>query len=468
MTNDMTKGPPLRLIVKFAVPMLIGGVFQLFYNLIDMLIVGQVNGSRDLAAIGATAAATFFMLSVTMGLTTGFAIVMSQFFGAKRWRMVRTTLASAIYISAVCALVLALAGIFGSRPLMRVLQTPADIIDSAALYLQICIGGSLGFVVFNASSAILRAVGDSRTPLYFLILSSVLNVLLDLLFVLTFGMGVKGVAIATVIAQVISAACCVVYTLRRYPMFRLTRADMRFSKSNVTMIAKIGLSMGLQGFFLAIGDMTIAGVVNSFGTDVVAAYATGGRVQQFALLLLFTITEAFAVYAGQNLGARQFDRIRDGHKKIAAVIIGLCVLAALIMFGFGGVFVRLFISANDPHLDEIVGIAKGFLRVSSCFYPFLGMILLFNNTMRGIGDALYPLISGIVEIVLKIGLAIGLGLAFGYVGVWFASPAGWVLGILPSCIRYYRGGWEKLADKIADSTESVRITVESVRFYPDF
>lgn len=462
----MTKGPPLRLIATFAVPMLIGGVFQLFYNLIDMLIVGKVNGSRELAAIGATASATFFLVSVTMGLTASFAIVMAQYFGAKKIKMVRTTLASAIYIAAACAVVLSLAGLFGARPLMRILRTPPEIIDLSVAYLRICIGGGVGLVAFNAASAILRAVGDSRTPLYFLILSSLLNVALDLVFVLTFGMGVVGVAVATVIAQVISAGLCVAFIVKRYPMFRLSRADFRPDWANVRMIAKLGISMGMQGFFLSIGDMTIAAVVNTFGTDVVAAYATGGRVQQFAMLLHFTITEAFAVFSGQNLGARRFERIREGFVKVAVVIVGLCFLSTIIIFLFGDSFVRLFIAANDPRVDTIVAIARSYLRVASCFYPFLGLILIYNNTLRGMGDALVPFLSGLTEITAKIGLSLGLGAWFGYHGVWFAMPVGWVLGIIPSCIRYHRGRWEKFADRIQASAESARINVESVRFHP--
>ncbi len=222
--------------------------------------------------------------------------------------------------------------------------------------------------------------------------------------------------------------------------------------------------MGMQGFFLSIGDMFITGSVNTFGTNVVAAFATGMRVQQFAMLMHFTITEAFAVFAGQNLGARKFDRIREGFRKLAAVLLALALASAVVIFIFGGAFVRLFISASDPNLDAIVSIAAGYLRISSCFYVFLTMILLFNNALRGMGEALMPLLSGIMEVVAKIGLSIVLGRLYGYVGVWFAGPVGWALGIIPTAICCYRGRWEKLADRVVDS-ESVRIKAESVRFY---
>jgi putative efflux protein, MATE family len=461
--GDMTTGSPLKLIVAFTIPMLIGGVFQQFYNIIDMLIVGKVNGSRELAAIGATGSATFFILSMTMGVTVGYSIVIAQFFGAKKTHMVRVSLASSIYVTAGCTILLAAVALLFSRPLMEILQTPADIIDDSVLYLQICLGGGVGLLVFNGASAVLRAVGDSKTPLYFLILSSVLNVLLDLLFVVVFHYGVMGVAIATVIAQITSASLCVVYIIKRFPIFHISRRDLKPDRQNIHLVLKIGLSMGLQGFFLSIGEMVTTGVVNSFGTDVVAAFATGNRVQQFAMLLYFTIAEAFAVYAGQNLGARKFDRIREGFRKVATAIFCLSIFSAVMVFLFSGVFVRLFITRDDPHLDVIVEIAKGFLHVSCYFYPFLGLIWLYNFTMRGMGDVVVPLVSGIAELVAKIGLSLWFAVLFGYYGVWFAAPIGWVLGLIPSFIRYHLGNWQKLADRIS-VPESVRIlATDSVR-----
>lgn len=285
----MTRGNPLRLIVSFTIPMLLGGVCQQFYNLIDMLIIGNTNGSRDLAAIGATASPLFFILCFAMGLTVAFSIVIAQYFGANNLRLVRRTFVSAIYVTAAATVCLSLVGIFGARPLMRILQTPDDIIDGAVIYIQICVGGGAGLLVYNGAASVLRGVGDSRTPLYFLILSSLLNVLLDLLFVLVFGMGVAGVAIATVIAQTVSAAACVWYTLHRYAFFRIGRADLVPNRKNITDVLRIGISMGLQGLFLSIGDMVVAGMVNSFGTDVVPAYATGNRIQQIATLVFWRI-----------------------------------------------------------------------------------------------------------------------------------------------------------------------------------
>jgi putative MATE family efflux protein len=464
----MTSGPPLRQILKFAVPMLIGGIFQLFYNIADMLIVGRVNGSRDLAAIGATASATFLILSATLGLATACSIVMAQHFGAGGRRMVRVTLVGSIYISGLCAIAMTVFGLYGSRTLLRLLNTPPEIMDGAATYMRICVGvGGLGAVVYNSAAAVLRAVGDSRTPLYFLILSTVTNILLDLLFVMEFGLGVAGVAAATVISQAASAVICVLYIAGRHPIFRPRREDWRPDWRNLGMIGRIGVSLALQGIFISVGEMTILGVVNSFGSDVTAAYLTSLRVQQFTVILYFTFTEAFAVFAGQNLGARCIRRIRDGFWKIGGVVMILCFVSAGAIFIFGDDFVRLFIAPEDPHIGEITEIARGYLRVSSCLYPFLALIIIHNNALRGMGDAFYPLVSGLVELFAKGGLAILLGGWFGYYGVWFAAPIGWLLGLIPPAIRYHFGGWEKLADSVAAKNAiSVRIQAESARFFP--
>ncbi|MFB9827685.1 MATE family efflux transporter [Lederbergia wuyishanensis] len=445
----MTEGRPLKLIFGFMGPMIIGGLFQQLYNVADTLIVGKFVGSRALASVGVTGSTFFFLLSLTLGLTNAFSIVMSQYFGAKNEEMVRKTLVSSIYITVLCTIVLAIVGIFGARPLMELLKAPADIIDDATLYIQICFGGSIGLLFYNAASAVLRAVGDSKTPLYFLILSSVLNVLLDLLFVISFGMGVAGVAIATVISQVVSALICIIYTYKMFPIFRVRRNDWSPHFGNIRMISKIGLPMGLQSLLLSIGEMTVTSVVNSFGTNAVAAYTTGMRVQQFATLVFFNMAQAFSTFAAQNLGARKFSRIQDSFKKVVLILITITLASSVLIFIFGEVIVRLFISNQDAHLDTIVKMAKENLFIGASFFPFLGLIWFYNNTLRGMGEVAIPLFSGIVELIAKIELSYILGMTFGYIGVWYAGPIGWALGLIPSLIQYHSGRWKRHAEKIA-------------------
>lgn len=444
----MTQGNPMKVIFAFSFPMLLGGIFQQIYNITDALVLGNFVGSRALAAVGATGSATFFLLAVASGLTNAFAIVIAQYFGAGDEKKVRRTTAGTIYIMAAAGIILSLAGIFGARPLMELLKVPEDIMDQSVVYIRICVGGSVGQIVYNGAASILRAVGDSRTPLYFLIFSTVLNVGMDVLFVAILHMGVAGAATATILSQLTAAVLCVVYIYRRFAIFRLHKEDFRPELKIIGIIVKIGLSMSIQSILLSIGEMTVSAVVNGFGTDVVAAYTTGNRVHQIAALVFLNLSQAFAVYAGQNLGAGKLDRIEEGFKKVALLLLGLSVVAGIFIFYFGEQFVRVFISSSDTHVDNVVKVAGGMLRIISFFYPFQGLIWLYNNTMRGMGEIMIPLISGIIELAVKVGLSIMLAGLFGYVGIWYAGPIGWVLGMLPALIWLHSGKWKNHADKI--------------------
>lgn len=438
MTKDMTVGSPFKTIIYFSLPMLIGGIFQQFYGVTDTIIIGKFVGSRALAAIGATTSTMFFFLSFAIGFTNAFSIVMGQFFGAKNETMLKRTFLNSIYVTLFSSVILLIFGLFFSRPLMILLKTPSDIIDNSVIYLKICVGLSFGQLIYNGAASILRALGDSKTPLYFLILTTILNIILDLLFVALLKMNVAGVAIATVVSQMISAFLSVFYIIKKFPILKLNKEDMIFDSSNLLMIVKIGASMSIQSVFLSIGEMIISGVVNTFGTNVVASYTTGNRIIQFASMAYFVVSEAFAVYVAQNYGAQKIDRIKEGFKSIIILSLTLSILAAVIIFLFGDHLVKLFISKNDQYVDVIAEICKGYLRISSAFFPFLAIILLYNNSIRAIGNAFIPLISGITEIVIKIGGSLLLSIPFGYIGVWFANPVGWALGILPTCIYFHK------------------------------
>lgn len=438
MTKDMTVGSPFKTIIYFSLPMLIGGIFQQFYGVTDTIIIGKFVGSRALAAIGATTSTMFFFLSFAIGFTNAFSIVMGQFFGAKNETMLKRTFLNSIYVTLFSSVILLIFGLFFSRPLMILLKTPSDIIDNSVIYLKICVGLSFGQLIYNGAASILRALGDSKTPLYFLILTTILNIILDLLFVALLKMNVAGVAIATVVSQMISAFLSVFYIIKKFPILKLNKEDMIFDSSNLLMIVKIGASMSIQSVFLSIGEMIISGVVNTFGTNVVASYTTGNRIIQFASMAYFVVSEAFAVYVAQNYGAQKIDRIKEGFKSIIILSLTLSILAAVIIFLFGDHLVKLFISKNDQYVDVIAEICKGYLRISSAFFPFLAIILLYNNSIRAIGNAFIPLISGITEIVINIGGSLLLSIPFGYIGVWFANPVGWALGMLPTCIYFHK------------------------------
>ena len=438
MTKDMTVGSPFKTIIYFSVPMLIGGIFQQFYGVADTIIIGKFVGSRALASIGATTSTMFFFLSFAIGFTNAFSIVMGQFFGAKNETMLKRTFLNSIYVTLFSSLILLMFGLFFSKPLMILLQTPSDIIDNSVLYLKICVGLSAGQLIYNGVASILRALGDSKTPLYFLIFTTIVNIILDLVFVASLKMDVLGVGIATVISQMISAFLSVLYIIKKFTILNLNKEDMEFDSSNLLMIVKIGASMSIQSVFLSIGEMIISGVVNTFGTNVVASYTTGNRINQFASMAYFVVSEAFAVYVAQNYGAQKIDRIKEGFKSIIILSLSLSILASVIIFLFGDHLVRFFISKNDQYIDVIAEICKGYLRISSAFYPFLAIILLYNNAIRAIGNAFIPLMSGITELVIKVGGSVFLSIPFGYIGVWFANPVGWAVGILPTCIYFHK------------------------------
>lgn len=439
----MTAGSPIRLMTRFCVPVMVGSIFQQVYNITDSIIVGNTVGSSALAAVGATGSSTFLLLALASGLTSSFSILLSQHFGSGDTEKIRKTLVASIYTILAASLLLSLVGIFGSGAIMRLLNTPEDILGDATVYLQICIGGCIGQLVYNAAAAILRSVGNSKIPLLFLIVTCVLNILLDLLFVLAFDMGVKGVAIATVISQCIAAAACTIYTAKKMPIFRLGRVDMRPDTASVKAILKIGLPMSFQMMLLAVGDMVVTSVINSFGTVMVASFSTVTRINNLAMLSFSSIAHSFSVYTGQNFGARQDRRIQKGVTQVGLMVVGLSLLSTALVYAFGQPLIRVFISANDASLQDILTLGYYGLRVYGAFFPFLGLIWMFNGALRGMGEVTIPFISSLIELALKIALSIAFATLFGLNGVWYAAPIGWVIGLLPSTIRFYSGGWKR-------------------------
>ena len=438
MTKDMTVGSPFKTIIYFSVPMLIGGIFQQFYGVADTIIIGKFVGSRALASIGATTSTMFFFLSFAIGFTNAFSIVMGQFFGAKNETMLKRTFLNSIYVTLFSSLILLMFGLFFSKPLMILLQTPSDIIDNSVLYLKICVGLSAGQLIYNGVASILRALGDSKTPLYFLIFTTIVNIILDLVFVASLKMDVLGVGIATVISQTISAFLSVLYIIKKFPILNINKEDIIFDFNNLFMIVKIGISMSMQSVFLSIGQMIISGVVNTFGTNVIASYTAGNRINQFVSMAYFIVSEAFAVYVAQNYGACKFDRIKEGFKSIILLSLILSVISSIIIFIFGDNIIRLFISNNDEYINVIADICMSYLRLSLLFYPFLAAIFLYNNSVRAIGNALIPLISGAVELFIKVFGSIFLSIHFGYIGIWSTNPIAWIIGMIPTCIYFHK------------------------------
>ena len=373
--GDMTRGSPARHIVLFALPMMVGGVFQLMYSMVDTAVLGRFVGAGALASIGATSSTTSCFLFLATGVTNAMSIVVSQLIGAGDRGKVRRATVNALYLTALFGVVLGAAAFFGAEPLMRLLGTPEDIIGGAVTYIRITCGLIFAQIAYNAVASILKAVGDSKTPLYFLILCTVLNVLLDLLFVLAFHMTVDGVAYATVISQMVSAVLCFFYMRRKYAIFRFTKADMAPDKEVIGEYLRYGLPMGLTSCLLSVGMFVITGVINSFGSSAVAAYTVGSKVESIAVLLFNQFAFSFSVYAGQNFGAGERERVYRGVKQAAAIILALSCLAAVIMLAVGPYVGQLFLDSGET---GILSVAAVMIRIEAVFYPALGMVWLFN------------------------------------------------------------------------------------------
>lgn len=432
---DMTQGEPARLLVLFAIPMLIGGIFQLMYNMTDTLVVGRFASVDALAAIGATGSTTSLIMMLGQGLTNAVSVVISQAEGAGRQDRMKSCVAHAVYLVLVGSLVLGLASFFGARPFLTLLGTPENIIDDAVSYVQITGGLSIALTAYNGVAAVLRAIGDSKTPLYFLILCSLLNVVLDLVFVIAFHGGVPGVAIATVISQAVSVVLCVFYMVRRYPRLRPDAASFRFDGKIIREYLTIGLPMCFQSGVLCVGMFVITAVINSFGSDIVAAYTIGGKVEQLATLSFSNLAFSFSVYAGQNYGARLYRRIGEGLKKGLFIIVGLTILSSAVMLLFARPLAQIFL---EEDVAAVLDGAVAMIRTEACFFWALGIIWAVNSTLRGMGLVRIALVSSIVELVCKIGISVTLSQVIGSAGIWVAAPSGWVLGLIPSLIYLLR------------------------------
>lgn len=439
---DMTVGSPTKLLVVFAIPMLIGAVFQLMYNMVDTIVLGRFVSAEALASVGATTSSTGMVIMIGNALTNAVSILVSHAWGAKDEAQVRRIVGGALSVVVVCSLAIGAATVFLARPLMRLLDTPANIIEGAVLYLQIVCGMYIAQMLYNTSAAVLRAIGDSRTPLVFLILCSLMNIALDLVFVLGLNAGVAGVAWATVISQLTSAALCCVYMWKKYPELRFCRAELLPDGDLLRRFCQIALPMMAQNVMLTAGQMVISRVINGFGSDVVAAYTVGGKVEQLTTVVISQVAFSFSIYAGQNYGAKCYDRIHQGIKRALALLGALTAIAMVMLLGFGHPLALLFVDAKET---AILDSAMDMLHVEAAFMPALCAIWLYNSALRGMGLIRPTVISGMLELVSKVGFSIALSAIYGTMGIWFASPLGWIIGLVMSAGYYYFSHWKERA-----------------------
>lgn len=437
--RDLTQGKESKLIFKFALPMLLGNVFQQLYNIVDSIIVGNFLGKEALAAVGASFPIIFLFLSLIIGIASGSTIVISQYFGAKKIKEVKQTIETLYIFIFFASIVVSILGIFFSEEIFRLLQLPEKIIPQATSYFNIFIGGVLVSFGFNGTSAILRGLGDSKTPLYFLILSTIINIVLDLVFVLIFKWGISGVAIATVIAQGITFILAILYLNKYHQIIHISIFKLKFNKQIFHKSIKIGLPTGIQQSFVALGMMALMSIVNTFGTNVIAAYSVGTRINSLASLPAMNFAAALSTFVGQNIGAKKLKRIKAGLIATLTMSSVVSIIVSIFVLLFGNFIMHLFTS--DP---DVIAIGKRFLIIVGAFYIIFSSMFVTTGILRGAGVTIIPMFITLFALWgVRIPVAYFLSGKIGVSGIWWAIPAGWTMGFSLSFSYYLTGRWKR-------------------------
>ena len=431
--HDMTVGKPSKLIIQFMIPMFLGNVFQQFYNVADSIVAGQFLGVQALAAIGSTGSLMFFVTGWMNGMSSGFAILVSQWFGAKKYDRMRHYVAMSVYLSIILSVLMTVGFLAANEPILRMMNYSPDIMPDVTAYMGIIYAGLIVTAAYNALAAFLRALGDSRSPLYFLIISAAINVVLDIVFIVYGGMGVDGCAYATVIAQAISALLCFIYIVKRYPILHLKREDFRISFRSWGRLLALGIPMALQFSITAIGTIIVQGAVNVYGEIYMAGFSAAGKLQNIIATVFSAFGATIATYVGQNRGAGKMDRVRQGVRTTQMMIIVYSVFAMAVVLLFGRYMMWIFVSPSET---EVIDVAVLYFRTVFWCYPFLGSIFLYRNTLQGLGYGLVPMLGGVFELVARAGIVLLVAGRTSFVGVCLSDPAAWLSALIP-LVPYY-------------------------------
>lgn len=431
MTKDLTGGNPLRVIALFTLPLVLGNLFQQFYSLADTIIVGRFVGVSALAAVGATGSVNYLILGFCIGICNGFAIPIAQHFGARDYSAMRRSVANAGWLCVGWGAVLTVLTVGLTRPIMQLMQTPADIIDDACIYIGWIFAGIPFVFLYNMVSAIMRALGDSKTPLYFLVLTSALNVGLDLYFILVFKMGVLGAAVATDLSQAISGVLSFAYMLRRFEMLKMQPGETKVDKAVCLRLSSMGLPMGLQCSITAIGSVIMQSAVNMLGSTAVAAVTAAGKTQNLLTVPLESIGTAMATYAGQNLGASRLERVRRGVLSANGMVVAYSLVAVVLLHYFDIYIIALFLDTSSEL--TIVTMAREYMFWNSLFFIPLGMLIVWRYSIQGLGYSSLAMLAGVAEMVARTVVALALVPLLGYFGAELSNPAAWVA----ACVMLY-------------------------------
>lgn len=435
MTKDLTEGRPLKLILGFAVPVMFGLLFQQFYNMVDTMIVGKILGEDALAAVGATGSINFLVIGFCCGICNGFAIPVAQEFGAKKDSNLRRTVANSGWLCVIFAVIMTIVTVFFCRQILELMRTPEEIIERSYSYIVVIFIGIPVIFLYNMVAGIIRSLGDSRTPVYFLALASGINIALDLLFIKVIGTDVDGAAYATIISQAISGFSCFVYMKKKYSILKISKEERKLNPFYIKRLCLIGIPMGLQYSVTAIGSVILQSAVNSLGKMYVASITAAQKVEQLFFTPYDALGTTMATYGGQNLGAGKIDRIGKGLK--AGVIVGgiYSVLVFIVINLFSGKLALLYIDADSV---STMGNVKTYLAINSVFYFLLLIVNAFRFMIQGLGYSQFAILAGVLEMIARTVAALVLIPIFGYVGACVASPLAWIFADAFLVPAYFR------------------------------
>lgn len=427
MERDMTKGSPMRLILGFAVPLLFGLLFQQFYSMVDTIIVGHYLGVEALAAVGATGSVNFLIIGFCMGVCNGFAIPIAQEFGAGHEENMRRFIGNCVRLSVIFAVVITIAVVVLCRPILQAMRTPDNIIDGSYAYIVVIFAGIPVTFLYNMTAAVIRSLGDSRTPVIFLIMSAVLNIFLDLLCILVFHMGISGAAVATVVSQAAAGLCCLIYMKKKFAILELSKEEWRWNRNYVLELCNMGIPMGLQYSLTAIGSVILQSSVNGIGSDAVAAVTAGSKLSMLMVCPFDAMGSTMATYGGQNMGAGHLERIDKGLKSCTILGLVYSLAAVGIVYGAGRSLLLLFLDASE---SEILGNALYYVMRNMWFYFPLALVNIVRFLIQGMGFSRLAVFAGAFEMLAR-GLA-GFILVpvFGFPAVCFANPLAWIFADL--------------------------------------
>ncbi len=439
--TDMTTGSPIKLILFFSLPLLVGNIFQQLYNMVDSVVVGNYVGKTALAAVGTGFPMIFMLSSLFMGLGLGATIMVAQYYGAGDLEHVRGTVDTVYTSLIVGAIPLTVLGLLIAGPLLRMMNVPEDTYDMALTYILIIFGGIIGNLGYNVNAGILQGLGDSRTPLLFLAIACGINIVLDLVFVITFGLGVAGVAIATIIAQASSWLFGIFYINRKYPVIHISLRRFRFDKSLFFQVIRLGVPAGIQQALFSVGVMVMQSLVNSYGSDFIAGFNGANKLDTFGFMPIQSFATAATTYVGQNIGAGRLDRVRTGTRATLILSCGVSTAAGIFLFPMSATLMRMF--SSEP---AVIAAGVAYLHRLLPFYYLLAIMFTLNAVMRGAGEMLIPMVANLISLWLaRIPAAYLMDRLFGRDNMFFCYAIGWTLGLILTSWAYFRGRWRQKA-----------------------